>query len=175
MLLGNKRWKNGVRIEEVYGNFNNSQQADNILPIYHIHGYLPPFNEPFLSDGNEIVLSMEEYYDNVRNVYSWQTATQLHFLCHFTCMFVGISLSDINPQRMVHYASSIGNEDKIYFLHASTKNYLKETQAEDYKSYVQIMEIKDAFFTNYGLTPIFELGGYKELYNHIFSVVWDKE
>lgn len=37
------------------------------------------------------------------------------------------------------------------------------------------MEIKDAFFTNYGLTPIFELGGYKELYNHIFSVVWDKE
>lgn len=175
MLMGNKRWKNGVRIEEVYGNFNNSQQADNILPIYHIHGYLPPFNEPFLSDGNEIVLSMEEYYDNVRNVYSWQTATQLHFLCHFTCMFVGISLSDINPQRMVHYASSIGNEDKIYFLHASTKNYLKETQAEDYKSYVQIMEIKDAFFTNYGLTPIFELGGYKELYNHIFSVVWDKE
>lgn len=90
-------------------------------------------------------------------------------------MFVGISLSDINPQRMVHYASSIGNEDKIYFLHASTKNYLKETQAEDYKSYVQIMEIKDAFFTNYGLTPIFELGGYKELYNQIFSVVWDKE
>lgn len=99
MLLGNKRWKNGVRIEEVYGNFNNSQQADNILPIYHIHGYLPPFNEPFLSDGNEIVLSMEEYYDNVRNVYSWQTATQLHFLCHFTCMFVGISLSDINPAK----------------------------------------------------------------------------
>ena len=175
MLMENKRWKNGVRIEEVYGSFNNSQQADNILSIYHIHGYLPPFNEPFLSDGNEIVLSMEEYYDNVRNVYSWQTATQLHFLCHFTCIFVGISLSDINPQRMVHYASSIGNEDKIYFLHASTKNYLKETQAEDYKSYVQIMEIKDAFFTNYGLTPIFELGGYKELYNHIFNVLWDKE
>lgn len=96
--MENKRWKNGVRIEEVYGSFNNSQQADNILSIYHIHGYLPPFNEPFLSDGNEIVLSMEEYYDNVRNVYSWQTATQLHFLCHFTCIFVGISLSDINPQ-----------------------------------------------------------------------------
>lgn len=27
----------------------------------------------------------------------------------------------------------------------------------------------------YGLTPIFELGGYKELYNHIFNVLWDKE
>ena len=151
ILANNKRWRNGVQIEEVYGNFNNSQQADNILPIYHIHGYLPPFNEPFLSDGNEIVLSMEEYYDNVRNVYSWQTATQLHFLCHFTSLFVGNSLSDINPQRMVHYASSIGNEEKIYFLHASTKNYLKGTQPDDYKSYVQIMEIKDAFFTNYGL------------------------
>ena len=45
--MENKRWKNGVRIEEVYGSFNNSQQADNILSIYHIHGYLPPFNEPF--------------------------------------------------------------------------------------------------------------------------------
>lgn len=157
------------------GNFNNSQQADNILPIYHIHGYLPPFNEPFLSDGNEIVLSMEEYYDNVRNVYSWQTATQLHFLCHFTSLFVGNSLSDINPQRMVHYASSIGNEEKIYFLHASTKNYLKKSQLNDYKSYVQIMEIKDAFFTNYGLTPIFEPEGYKELYNRIFNALWEEE
>lgn len=175
VLEKNKRWETGVMIEEVYGSFNNSQQASNILPIYHIHGYLPPFNEPFISNGNEIVLSMEEYYDNVRNVYSWQTATQLHFLCHFTCMFVGNSLSDINPQRMVHYASSIGNEDKIYFLHASTKNYLKENQVDDYKSYIQIMEIKDAFFTNYGLTPIFELDGYKELYNRIFCELWDEE
>lgn len=76
---------------------------------------------------------------------------------------------------MVHYASSIGNEEKIYFLHASTKNYLKKSQLYDYKSYVQIMEIKDAFFTNYGLTPIFEPEGYKELYNRIFNALWEEE
>lgn len=175
VLEKNQRWRNGIQIEEVYGNINNSQQYNDILPVYHIHGYLPPFNEPFSNDGNQIVLSMEEYYDNFRNVYSWQTATQLHFLCHFTCMFIGISLSDINPQRMVRYASSIGNNDKVYFLHASTKNYLRKTQPEDYRSYIQMMGIKNAFFTNYGLTPIFEPNGYKELHNLIFNVLWNEE
>lgn len=174
-IANNGRLKNGLRIEEIYGAYNNSQQNNHILPVYHIHGYIPPFNEMLNMEGNEIVLSMEECYDNVRNVYSWQTATQLHFLCHFTCMFIGNSLNDINPQRMIHYASTIGNDEKIYYLHASTKNNIADSQAEDYKSYLQLMNIKDSFYSHYGLTPIFEQGGYNELYNHLYKMLWEKE
>lgn len=174
-IANNCRLKDGLQIEEVYGAYNHSQQNNHILPIYHIHGYIPPFNETFTTEGNEIVLSMEEYYDNVRNVYSWQTATQLHFLCHFTCLFIGNSLNDINPQRMIHYASTIGNDEKIYYLHASIKNGIANSRAEDYKSYLQLMNIKDSFYSHYGLTPIFEQGGYNELYNHLYEMLWKKE
>lgn len=174
-ISDNERLKHGLRIEDIYGTNNHSQQDNYILPIYHIHGYIPPFTEVFPIEGNEIVLSMEEYYDNVRNIYSWQTATQLHFLCHFTCMFIGHSLSDINPQRMVRYASTIGNDEKIYYLHASTNNSMKENCEKDYRSYLHLMNIKDSFYTHYGLTPIFEQGGYAELYNHLYTMLWKKE
>lgn len=158
-------------IEDVFGSYSHSSQTKNILPIYHIHGLIPPYHEFLPVKDNEIVLSMEEFYENTQNVYSWQTATQLHFLCHFTCLFLGSSLTDINTQRMIHYASKIGNDDKIYYLHAASKKMKEKLSADEYKSYLKLINLKDTFYTQYGLTSIFDKNGYNHLYDTIIKFV----
>lgn len=158
------------KIVDVYGASNHSKQKDDFLPIYHIHGYIPPYNEFLPIEDNRIVLSMEEFYENTQNVYSWQTATQLHLLCHFTCLFLGSSLTDINTQRMIHYASKMGNDDRIYYLHAATKS-IEKIGKDDFESYLNLMNLKDTFYTRYGLTPIFEREGYNKLYDNILNLI----
>lgn len=158
-------------VEDVFGSYSHSSQTKSILPIYHIHGLIPPYHEFLPVKDNEIVLSMEEFYENTQNVYSWQTATQLHFLCHFTCLFLGLSLTDINTQRMIHYASKIGNDDKIYYLHAASKKMKEKLSADEYKSYLKLINLKDTFYTQYGLTSIFDKNGYNHLYDTIIKFV----
>ena len=158
-------------VEDVFGSYSHSSQERDVLPIYHIHGLIPPYNEYLPVKDNEIVLSMEEFYENTQNVYSWQTATQLHFLCHFTCLFLGSSLTDINTQRMIHYASKIGNDDKIYYLHAVSKSMKEKLSEKEYMSYLGLMNLKDTFYTQYGLTPIFDRNGYNHLYDTILNFV----
>lgn len=158
-------------VEDVFGSYTHSSQEKSILPIYHIHGLIPPYHEFLPVKDNEIVLSMEEFYENTQNVYSWQTATQLHFLCHFTCLFLGLSLTDINTQRMIHYASKIGNDDKIYYLHAASGKMKEKLSEEEYNSYLKLTNLKDTFYTKYGLTPIFDKGGYNHMYDTILNFV----
>ncbi|MDC1767439.1 SIR2 family protein [Bacteroides uniformis] len=160
-------------VEDVFGTYSHSSQEKDVLPIYHIHGLIPPYNEFLPVKDNEIVLSMEEFYENTQNVYSWQTATQLHFLCHFTCLFLGSSLTDINTQRMIHYASKIGNDDKIYYLHAVSKSMKERLNEKEYTSYLHLMNIKDTFYTQYGLTPIFDKNGYNHLYDTILNLYYE--
>lgn len=158
-------------VEDVFGSYSHSSQEKDILPIYHIHGLIPPYNEYLPMKDNKIVLSMEEFYENTQNVYSWQTATQLHFLCHFTCLFLGLSLTDINTQRMIHYASKIGNDDKIYYLHAVSGSMKERLSEKEYMSYLNLMNLKDTFYTQYGLTPIFDKNGYNHLYDTILNLI----
>lgn len=160
-------------VEDVFGTYSHSSQEKDVLPIYHIHGLIPPYNEFLPVKDNEIVLSMEEFYENTQNVYSWQTATQLHFLCHFTCLFLGSSLTDINTQRMIHYASKIGNDDKIYYLHAVSKSMKERLNEKEYISYLKLVNIKDTFYTQYGLTPIFDKSGYNHLYDTILNLYYE--
>lgn len=160
-------------VEDIFGSYSHSTQEKDILPIYHIHGFIPPYNEFLPQKDNEIVLSMEEFYENTQNVYSWQTATQLHFLCHFTCIFLGSSLTDINTQRMIHYASKIGNDDKIYYLHAASMGMKEKLSKEEYQSYLNLVNLKDTFYTQYGLTPVFDKNGYNHLYDTILNFCYE--
>jgi hypothetical protein len=72
---------------------------------------------------------------------------------------------------MIHYASKIGNDDKIYYLHALSKSMKEKLSEKECMSYLGLMNLKDTFYTQYGLTPIFDRNGYNHLYDTILNFV----
>ena len=83
--------------------------------IYHPHGYIPSPSETENLDDCQIVLSLDEYCENIRDVFSWVNDTQVHLLSHYTGIMIGSSFSDLTTQRMMYYATMNGNNDKIYY------------------------------------------------------------
>ena len=66
--------------------------------IYHVHGFIPRYDRVQAPKNNSIVLSLDEFFEDSRNVYSWQISSQLHFLFQYTCIFCGLSLEDYTSQ-----------------------------------------------------------------------------
>lgn len=151
---------------DVAGAADNDRNSENELLVYHVHGYIPSPSECVGGVNNDIVLSMDEYYENTRNVYSWQSATQLHYLSHYTCILAGMSLSDITPQRMIYYAVKNGSRNNIYYLMAT------ENKDNRYASvYQALTNMKMSFFKNFGLIPIYTNEGFKQLYGELDKLV----
>lgn len=156
-------------VRDVFGDSYVQEFNEDGLFIYHVHGYIPPHSEIVSGSGNKIVLSMEEYYDTFRQVYSWPTATQLHFLSHYTCLFAGASLVDPAMQRMIHYAHRHGNNSNVYFLTANAEPRFSDSSSG--LVYEKMNEIKNVFFTLYGLRPVYHPEGYYRLYNALGHMV----
>ena len=152
-------------VEDIYGdNYSKSLNSD-IIPIYHVHGYIPSPREIQRIEDDSIVLSMDEYYNNLRDVYCWQTDTQIHFLSHYTCIFMGSSMSDMTIQRMLYNVQQHGNNDRIYCFQAygTDSEYKNETE----KKLRRILyDTKQNFFQSYGLTMITE-ETYPQMYEKI--------
>lgn len=136
---------------------NDEDFSTNSFNIYHVHGYIPRYYEIQAPKDNSIVLSLDEFYEDSRNVYSWQIASQIHFLSQYTCIFCGLSLDDYTSQRLLHYVKGKRN-GKLYYITA-TKNASNEM--------VVLNEIKNQFYTNNGLTVIYD----KQGFNHIFKLL----
>lgn len=143
---GKEYYKENNRSNELtlFGAFNAINagvKKDNAdFPIYHVHGYIPPPDEIVSSKKSNIVLSYDEYFQNMLRPGSWQTTTQIHFLSNYTCLFLGASLNDWNMLRLISTAQEYTNETDIYTLSmGSPKNeenknrhieYLKRTTLE---------------------------------------------
>ncbi|MBN1606822.1 MAG: SIR2 family protein [Polyangiaceae bacterium] len=88
---------------------SRSRAGGRVLPIYHVHGYIPPPWEIRRRQGGAVVLSYDEYFQNMLEPSSWQTTTQLHFLMNYTCLFIGASLTDMNMLRTLAAAKKYGD------------------------------------------------------------------
>ncbi len=105
-----------LNVRDISGLIYDDDFKENDRFIYHVHGYIQSPSEVGVSGENKIILSSDEFYEDIRNVYTWQSATQLHYLSHYTCIFAGSSISDITIQRMLYCAKQCGNNEKIYHL-----------------------------------------------------------
>lgn len=150
---------------DIFGDKYNQTLHSGEIPIYHVHGYIPPKSEIQQIDTNSIILSLDEFYDNIRNVYSWQTDTQMHFLSHYTCIFVGSSISDITIQRMLYNAQLCGNNDRIYCFQAYGDDKKDNSMKDKVKR--TLYHIKQDFFKEYGLSMISVDGKYDDMYDLI--------
>lgn len=163
--IGNRN--SNFKIIEIHNGCSNEISGNDCLLVYHIHGYIAsPENIQINNENNNIVLSIDEFYDSAREVFSWQTATQLHFLTHYTCLFSGISISDITTQRMISYANLKKNPSNVYNLRALFNN----NQSEDYnKLKLKLHLKKNLFYEDMGMKVINSNNGYTDLYNQIYE------
>lgn len=110
--LNEKRFKP----TDIYSGWTDEPFSDDVFPIYHPHGYIQPPGELTPNKRNHVVMSMEEFYDSAKDVFSWQHATQIHFLTHYMCIYIGTSLTDMNMQRLLSFANIERNNESIYYL-----------------------------------------------------------
>lgn len=156
-------------IQDISGFMYSQEMTNDILSIYHVHGYIQPPYESLVMENNQIVLSMDEYHENEKNVYSWPTATQLHFLSHYTCLLSGMSLTDPTPQRMLYHVKRSGNEDRIYYLSAASCPPVQDGRFRD--TYHSIRAVKNAYHAKCGLDVIYNQDGYYQLYKALNTMI----
>jgi hypothetical protein len=90
--------------------------APDALPVFHVHGHLPPSGRAPDPDDAVVVLAVDEYLDNMAQPYSWQTTTQLHFLRSAVCLFLGVSMTDVNMLRVLRHARQYCRRQHTYAL-----------------------------------------------------------
>lgn len=137
-----------------------SKFAYDGINIYHVHGFVPRYDEIQAPRNNSIVLSMDEFYEDSRNVYSWQIASQLHFLSQYTCVFCGLSLEDYTNQRLLHYVRG-KHHGNLYYLTAGDTN----SRTAD--------RIKNEFHEKIGLTVLYDENGFHHLYNLLNNLQYE--
>lgn len=131
---------------DIYSGWTDEPFTNAVFPIYHPHGYIPSPEELIPNKRNQVVMSMEEFYDSAKAVFSWQNATQIHFLTHYMCVYIGTSLTDMNMQRLLSFADIEHNNESIYYLMRvnnaqsrlkaifHTDNHLKVVASDNYQN-----------------------------------------
>lgn len=151
---------------DIYSGWKDKPITDEAFLIYHIHGMVLPDDMVTPHCSNQVVLSMEEYYDMARDVYSWQSATQINYLTHYTCAFIGASLSDMTMQRVLHYANLKQSGENVYYLSAKLPN---DASADAFQ------KLNNSYFRLLGMKVVYETKGYGELYKQINSIKSNKQ
>ena len=159
--LLNKRKR--VNLIDVWdNNFGCAFSSDSIM-VYHVHGYIPSPREFQEFNEDSIVLSLEEFCNSINSPNSWFSITPLYFLSHYTCVMAGISVSDINTQRMFLSAKVNANYHKRYLLTAYNNSMDDSTQGIKKAMY----DIKCGFYAHWGLSLLKGDNGYFKLYEQL--------
>lgn len=152
------RIKQDIKPLDVYSGWKDEPIKNDSFLIYHIHGMIQPIDKVAPHCSNQVVLSLEEYYDMARDTYSWQSAKQINYLTQYTCAFIGASLADMTMQRVVHYANLSQSGENVYFLTA------KSTGDE---SDVILQNLKNSYLEFLGLKVVCDENGYEHLYHEM--------
>lgn len=163
---GNRR----IKIIDIHGEARPDVFETGIIFAYHPHGYIPSPNESDNLDDCQIIMSTDEYCDNTSKVYSWDNDTQVHLLSHYTCLFVGSSISDLTTQRMLHYAKANGNKNNLYNLSAmptfSQTTYSNRCQ----RIRRNLSILQKHYYKACGLTNLFCPNGYNQLFRDLNEI-----
>lgn len=156
---------------DIYSGWKDKPFKNENFLIYHIHGMVQPNNEVAPHCSNQVVLSLEEYYDMARDAYSWHSATQLFYLTHYTCAFIGASLSDMTMQRVLHYANLKQSGENVYYLTAKTSDDKKQAaKTSNNKKQAEVLEkLKNSYLELLGLKVVYDTG-YEELYKKMNQI-----
>lgn len=142
-----------------------------VLPIYHVHGFLPQKNDINFPFDSDIVLTTDEYIDSMRRHDSWNNSTQLHFLNNYLSVFVGASLRDINMLRHLFSAKERNHAHLSLRLKkkslSSDKTNGANTHAQDLQSFDHL---EKGFLNQYNIKAIYS-DSIPEILNEIDNLI----
>lgn len=144
------------KAEDVYHYKQQKKIVKDQLLIYHVHGFIPSDENLMNETPENIVLAYDEYFQNMMEPYSWQTATQLHFLMNYTCVFIGASLNDWNMLRILSNARRYSSSTNHY---AFFKSQGKE---------------KESIVENRLKATVLDGAGINIIYSKDFNTIFDK-
>jgi hypothetical protein len=111
----------------------NSRAQWTQLPVYHVHGLIPQ-QGPIPTD-QTLIFSEEGYHTAYNNPYTWSNVVQLNLMTQYSCLFVGLSMTDPNLRRLLEIASAAQSGPRHVALLRRTKfpnsNALKKCISED--------------------------------------------
>jgi len=147
---------------DVYAGWKEEAFNEDCFFIYHVHGFIPPPSDMLPPrESNHIVLSDEEFYQLSKDVYSWQNASQLHFLSHHTCLIIGLSLDDMTTARLLRYANLERSSERVYWLRGGPNDGESEV----------LSRFKSEYYESQHLCVVNDANGYADLYHQILSEV----
>ncbi|MBP7052968.1 MAG: SIR2 family protein [Phycisphaerae bacterium] len=87
-----------------------------VIPIHHIHGFLPYPTADLPKDSEDIVLSQDEYIAAFNNAIGVSNCTAIHYLTHYPALFIGLSMCDWNLLRFLRASQSSGRTFPHYCI-----------------------------------------------------------
>lgn len=97
-LLERKLDEEGVKVNVAYGPW----QADRVLPIVHVYGFLPQQGE--IPEQHFVFNELE--YSRLQKTDAWPNDELSYYMRHSTILFVGCSLNDPNIRRLLDLTRS---------------------------------------------------------------------
>ncbi len=162
--------KKRLKVKDIYGQSQPNYLDSDTLFVYHPHGYIPAPHENINLDRCSIIMSQDEYCENTSKVFLWDNDTQVHLLSHYTCIFIGSSISELTTQRMIHYARNNGNKNSLYYLSATTKNTWSDSPLSSEASEC-LSVLKSKYYEICGLLPVICPKGYEELFHNVNEII----
>lgn len=91
---------------------NATYLLPGILPVFHVHGYLPEKDSTVISS---IVFGEDDYHDKYCHAYDWTNIEQLRALMRTRCIFLGMSMTDPDLRRLLEFAYKESERDGRHF------------------------------------------------------------
>jgi hypothetical protein len=97
--------------------------ASGRIPIYQMHGFLKFYQSDRPDDDEEVrcVFTEGEYYDFFNRPNSVFNYTFLYLLREYNCLFIGMSMTDENIRRLLHYSTAERRQRALELGQAATE------------------------------------------------------
>jgi hypothetical protein len=138
----------------------------SIVPIYHVHGYIPSPDEEQYINAPKIILSMDEYCSTMRGDVDGSIAIQEQAIVTSNSLFVGLSVTDLSTKRILSLASENRRKNSIYILDAYYRN-----SHDSSRNIVSILrQIKNSYLESLGASFIDCDRGFEYLFDEIATI-----
>ncbi|MEW6990426.1 SIR2 family protein [Colwelliaceae bacterium 6441] len=136
--------------------------------IYHPHGYLPRWAEHHDYKKYKVVLSDADYSALYSNPLSWANTIQTSLMVSHSILFIGLSMTDPNINRLLELTKSIGCSHKHYAILPSPKLMFQDLKVRSYQ-YIQETMTTDLDAKNVKVHWVDEYKEIPNLLNKLFK------
>lgn len=116
-----------------------------VLPVYHVHGFVPLDKNTDHSTFDEIIFTEDQYHTIARDPYHWSNLVQMKSMTNSIGIMIGLSMSDRNMRRLLDAIKNAPIETKNYAILQKPEPVMPELETldeihEKAKEYLNLFE-----------------------------------